>query len=648
MKTIENNFKKLTFDDLREWAGETILERGRGYIHYVSSLSSTMDGELAAWVSGSERYATSVRLGANGGLTSFCTCPYDWGGPCRHAIAVVLAAAEQVKQGKAIPLLDKASKLALVLTGDEEDDDGAEYDEDDEAWLDEPAAPRRRQKPPSSKELQQILQGWSKEQLVTWLVEQAGHDARLAQQVLDAGQLDSGQVDKLVRSLHKDIRYLTAEPAWHNGWNGDGHLPDYSRLPGQLKALLDKGHYDVLLQLGEELWQGGNAQVAQSDDEGESAVAIAECLEVVLEALPHSSLPPAEQLIWLIDHLLEDDYSLLEAGEKLLKHPDYNQEDWQMAARSLQSLLHGEGTPSASQRYRRECIVRRLRDAYARSGWHDKIIPLLEQEADVCWNYEQLVDALLAAGEREKARQWCIRGYMKTAEAARGIAGRLRDKLRELALTEGRHDLAAAYWAEEFFTHASRSSYSALQQAAEQTGDWPAVRAAIHAFLETGLRPDMAGDAQEAPLWPLPATELVHLQNEQPKLTFRKFPELDLLIDIAILEQRFDDVVELYRRLPKTPSWGWHSEKSVAEAVAGSHPQIALDIWRALVDALIAKVQPSAYVEAGGYLRQMHKVYEANGRGEEWLALLAHLRKTHKAKRRLQEVLDGLSGAKLV
>lgn len=145
------------------------------------------------------------------------------------------------------------------MTGDEDDDEG--YDEDDEAWLDEPVPPPRRQRLPSPEELQAILQDWSKDRLVTWLVAQAGRDVRLAQQILDARQLDSGQVGKLVRSLHKEIRHFTAEPAWHNGWSGEGHLPDYSRLAGQLEALLAKGHYDELLQLGDDLWQGGNTQV---------------------------------------------------------------------------------------------------------------------------------------------------------------------------------------------------------------------------------------------------------------------------------------------------------------------------------------------------------------------------------------------------
>ncbi|SMF53786.1 hypothetical protein SAMN02745746_03828 [Pseudogulbenkiania subflava DSM 22618] len=370
-------------------------------------------------------------------------------------------------------------------------------------------------------------------------------------------------------------------------------------------------------------------------------------MAVVLEALPHSSLPSAEQLIWVIDHLLEDDYSLLEAGEKLLESPQYGEQDWQMAARSLQVLLNSEGAPGASRRYQRLRLVGRLQVAYARGGWHERILPMLEREANVCWNYEQLVDALLAAGERERARQWCIQGYAKTVQEARGIAECMREKLHMLALTEGQYDLACAYRAERFFSQPSLAAFSELREAAEQADKWGAVRAAALAFLETGLPPDLGDDAQVLPRWPLPPSELAHLHGTS-KPSVQRFPELDLLISIAILEQRHDDVVALYRRLPKTPSWNWDTEKRVAEAVAASHPDIALAIWRAIADGLIAKVQPSAYVEAAGYLRRMRQVYQACQRDDEWQALMVHLRKTHKAKRRLQEVLDNLSGAKLV
>ena len=89
-KSIDTVLRKLTFDDLRDWAGETILNRGKGYVKRVERLSRSQDSVLVAWVIGNERYATSVHVDDAGNFDDFCTCPYAWG-PCKHAVAVILA-----------------------------------------------------------------------------------------------------------------------------------------------------------------------------------------------------------------------------------------------------------------------------------------------------------------------------------------------------------------------------------------------------------------------------------------------------------------------------------------------------------------------------------------------------------------------------
>jgi uncharacterized Zn finger protein len=101
VKSINTILRKMTFDDLREWAGEAILNRGKGYVKRVAHLSRTDDNDLVAWVSGSEQYATWNHIDEEGNFEYFCTCPYAWG-PCKHAVAVILAAADQVK--KKVPL----------------------------------------------------------------------------------------------------------------------------------------------------------------------------------------------------------------------------------------------------------------------------------------------------------------------------------------------------------------------------------------------------------------------------------------------------------------------------------------------------------------------------------------------------------------
>ena len=646
MKKISALLRNLTLDDLREWAGAKILNRGKSYVRNVKGLSRMEDSTLAAWVSGSEEYATSVSLNSDGDFDYFCSCPYDWG-PCKHTVAVVLATAEQVKQKKVIHLLAEDDELFQALFDDSEDD----YEDDDE-FQEEDEDPKFSVALATGKgraRRQKIFEGMDREELVALLMDLSGRYPEIERGMLEKEQLATGRVDKVVSSLRREIRNITAEPAWHNSWKGEGNLPDYSHVREQLQALLTSGHTDAVLQLGEDLWTRGNAQVEQSNDEGDTATAIAECMEAVLQAVPQSSMTPSEQLLWVIDHTLADEYSLLESGGKIFENETYTQAHWREVADALEARLKSMARPASSafsETYHRSGVLNMLIEAFERSGRKEKIIPLLEKEADVCHCYGKLVDALLAAGEKKKARQWCVRGFERTVENASGIAAELQGRLREMAEREKRHDLAAAYRAEDFFDSASRKSYTGLRKAAEKAKVWPAFRGCVLRYLETGQRPDLLDQGKEAAVWPLPTPEVMRPRNKAEK-RHERFPNLEILIDIAILDRRFDDVVALYQELRKSKRWGWETDKAVAEAVAESHPQTALDIWRAIAESLIGQVKPKAYEEAAVYLRRMCKVYQETRRASDWQNLLGELRREHKAKRQLMEVLDGLSGKKI-
>lgn len=495
-----------------------------------------------------------------------------------------------------------------------------------------------------------MLGGKSREELLNLLIDLSGRFPAVRQHIVEAEQLAGGQVGKLVAALQSEIRRLTAEPVWYNAWRDEGNLPDYSHVEQQLRALAGQGHGDAAVKLGEELWRRGNAQVEQSDDEGETAQAIATCLAVVIAALPKSSLTPPEQLLWVIDRVLEDQYSLLDTTEALFGRPIYTQSHWQEVAERLEARLQALEKPHSanfSQTYRRERLLNQLLDAYDRAGWNEKIIPRLEAEADASRCYQRLVDALLAAGEPDRARHWCIQGYGRTTNDAPGIASALQERLRTLAQQAGRYDLVAAYRAQDFFQSPSKSGYSELHQAAERAKCWPAVRSAVLHYLETGQRPVTGNPVDASNGWPLPSPE-VEPPAVNPRNSHRQFPNLDILIDIAILEKRINDVAGLYQRLLKTQRWGRETDKKVAQAVADTHPDLALGIWQGIAEGLIAVVKPKAYEEAAIYLRHMEEVYRKNQRLDEWLGLLNRLRSLHKAKRRLMEVLDTLSKVKLV
>ena len=80
----ERSWSNVTWADLDEWAGSRAVSRGRAYQERgaVSDLGIAADGELVAWVLGTNRYATRVRCRpprARGRearrLESSCSCP---------------------------------------------------------------------------------------------------------------------------------------------------------------------------------------------------------------------------------------------------------------------------------------------------------------------------------------------------------------------------------------------------------------------------------------------------------------------------------------------------------------------------------------------------------------------------------------------
>lgn len=642
MKSINTHLRKLTFDDLDEWVGSTILNRGKRYVKYVDQLSRTQNNNLVAWVNGTDRYTTSVRIKSQNDFEYFCSCPYPWG-PCKHAVAVILAAAEQVKQKQTIALLDEDDKLSRALsdyTNEEEDEWG-----DDESVH---SSESRRSK--LQVEVETILAGKSRQALLDQLVNLAGRNPEIRRQILEAEQLASGQVDKLVRSLLAEIRNLTAEPVWYNHWRGEGNLPDYTSFGERLQALADLGHADAVLQLGAELWTRGNAQVGQSDDDGETGMAIAMCMNTVVAALPQTSLQPPEQLLWVIDRVLGDEFCILDnLADKLLKRRSYTGAHWRKVVGTLEARLQAMPKPrtdSFSTTYRRQGLLSQLLDAYSCAGWKERIIPLLEKEAGACRQYKRLVDALLAAGEWDKARHWCILGYQQTVENAHGLALVLQKQLRKMAQSERQYGLAAAYRAQDFFAHPSSIKYQKLRDSCKKASCWPAVQKVVFHFLETGQR-TVSGEKDGNTDWPLPAPE-VGPEVTDKRSSYMQFPDLPTLIDIAILEKRFDDVVELYRHLGTTGHRGPEINNSVAHAVSNTHPQVALDIWKSIVDKLIGKVKPRAYEEAASYLRLMEKIYSKNNRLADWQGLIRGLRNKHRQKRRLLGTLDNLTKKKII
>jgi uncharacterized Zn finger protein len=84
---------KLTESDIRQVANAGSFEKGYSYYHDGYVLSVVQRGEqLTAEVEGSQYRSYQVQVTLQDGrvISADCSCPYDWGGYCKHILAALL------------------------------------------------------------------------------------------------------------------------------------------------------------------------------------------------------------------------------------------------------------------------------------------------------------------------------------------------------------------------------------------------------------------------------------------------------------------------------------------------------------------------------------------------------------------------------
>ena len=82
---------EITEDIIRNLANETSLNKGYRYFHSGAVVKVWIEKDsYKAHVDGSELYTVTIS-GDKGAIQTDCTCPYDWGGACKHVVAALLA-----------------------------------------------------------------------------------------------------------------------------------------------------------------------------------------------------------------------------------------------------------------------------------------------------------------------------------------------------------------------------------------------------------------------------------------------------------------------------------------------------------------------------------------------------------------------------
>jgi uncharacterized Zn finger protein len=586
--TIEQ-LQALTLTDLERWAGRDIVSRGQSYQRsgYVHNLICTPQGKLTAQVRGSIGiYTTQVTLIADGVLTSKCTCPYD--DTCKHAVAVVLEYLETLKEhSKASPVLSVSA----------------------------------------------YLHSQTKEQLVALLEELVESHPSVTKVLQDRCTLAGAGPKKIIASIKKELTHIDKQLEWDDGFANVTHLKQ------RLENLLAMGYVDEAVGIGEELLSVGNRCVEASTEEEYQHSDFADCMTLIFQALPRSAMSLVEQMLWVVDMELADEYDLCEGADTFWQG-SFATEDWSKAADALlKRLTHlsSKSKENYSAAYQFDRLISYATKMLRQASREAEIIPLYQQQwlGKTHRSYLNFVELLKEAGRIEEALQWIPQGIAATEKTAAGIAKQLRDIFQEIQEKSDNWAQVTALVAEDFFNFPSPANFMKLQDSAKRINAWPAIRTAALHYLETGNLP------LDSENWPLPP---VAIKKSPRQGASRKFPDMITLIELAIAEKRPNDVMYWYTKKKVTPNSGLYKTlaEKVATAVIATHPDEAISILKKIAEQLIASTTVPAYHEAATYLQPIRSSLLELGRQEEWRNYLQQLRQKNSRKHKLLAILDAL------
>ncbi|HEX8846588.1 MAG TPA: SWIM zinc finger family protein [Pyrinomonadaceae bacterium] len=117
---------RLTEAHISDLANASSFERGKNYYRNGAVFGAVRQGiELRAQCEGSdyEPYQVSATLTESGIIETSCTCPYDYGGICKHIVALLLTYVHEPQSFRSIPpltelLADRSREQLIALIGE--------------------------------------------------------------------------------------------------------------------------------------------------------------------------------------------------------------------------------------------------------------------------------------------------------------------------------------------------------------------------------------------------------------------------------------------------------------------------------------------------------------------------------------------------
>lgn len=573
----------LTDEIIRSLTTTQSFERGRQLYHADAIFDAARQGNLLLGKcegSGEPFYTLQVEIDAGGVRSARCSCPYEWGGICKHLVAFLLAyihAPQDFRERKNIPdLLQDLDRAALVdlLSRLVENDPGF-YDKLEAAAMDALGAAVARSATPHAPRKTQVSEQEYRRRVVNILGSQRGYRSSESYWMVSSMVQDLEQVSATAH------RFLEA---------GDA-----------------EGALTILMAMLEEI--AGSYQ-RLDDSDGDLGDFLGELGQDLAETILSQELSRdqrrtlEERLVPIVDELAR-----------------YGIDDIEIAVQALEEGSSALSLEEDDDEADGSADLTELKlNVLERQGRVEEFLELCQAAGQ----HLRYAHKLLDLGRKDEAMQVAM-DHLHRADEALAIARRLRDMdhiqdavvLGERGLSLDGDKYALGTW------------LGPLEEAQGRKGD------ALLAYrLAFNSRPSLE---LYQTLQRLAARNWTALQPELISVLTGSYDSA-VLADVYLYEQQWDAAI----RLAGARQGDYSLLEKVAEAVLLYRPEWVIRTSLKQSDHLIAKTQSKYYLVAGAWLERAKKAYTQMGRQTEWQTYLTGLKLQYSRRPALQEVLGRL------
>jgi len=571
---------RLTEAQVRALANDKSFARGKDYYLDGAVSETTRQGlQLRGQCAGSEYepYEISVTLAARDIADTSCTCPYEYGGICKHIVALLLTYAHQPQAFRAI-------------------------------------AP-----------VEAMLKNRSKEELIAMISNMAKQDPRLLPLVELAATAQDAKAGKAVDTAA--IRKSARRALQYNDWDhlSSRKIEKELRALGQIAEPLVKANdwlnagrvYHALL---DETVSGYDDIIQQVDEDGAIAVVVDEFAQALGKCLDKSDVDSPMRREWL-ETLLDAFAKDIEIGgiDFASSAPDIiikyaSDEEWQWIEARVRTLAAG------SRDWGREQFVGFLTeglDHRGRKSEGDRLIREMgtpKQQAQLLVKERRIEEAVRLMTDIIKSKPGLVTPFADMLLEAKAKQAALdfvmahddsrswqRDQwLANYYRRHGTPQEAVAAQKTVFINRPSVEQFKHLQAVSRKTKNWPETRADVLADLERAKR-------------------------------------FDTLVEIALHE---GEVARALEWLPRATGWSVaHMRMKVAEAAAKDFPHEAIRLYLENVEREIAGRTRGSYNAAASTLKKVKPLFIKLHTEAAWAEHVNFLREAHKRLPALQDEL---------